>query len=82
MLSKNKNSLYDIFTEEESKKYMLNHINTFDGKIAINYFKNNNSVEILDDDESFTRVLDLKTNEIVLELKSNTGNDYIQVINY
>ena len=72
----------DLFTEEESKKYMLNHINAFDDKIVINYFKNNNSAEILDDGESFTRILDLKTNEIVLELKSNTGNDYIEVIDY
>ena len=71
-----------VFTEEESKKYMLNHINDFGDKIVISYFKNNNSAEILDDDERFTRILDLKTNEIVLELKSNTGNDYIEVIDY
>ena len=79
----NKISLYkgiDIFTQEESSKYVYHQIFSFDDKIAVTYFKDKekNLVTALSDDDIFTKIIDLKTNKVVLEIKSNTGQSYVE----
>ena len=79
----NKVSSYErinIFTQEEASKYVYHQIFSFDDKIAVTYFKDKekNLVTALSDDDIFTKIIDLKTNKVVLEIKSNTGQSYVE----